>query len=804
MGIVTSHVSMLDTTAHLPDTAAHLAREGSSGSPLETGVLRRLPETEEEALAIATGAREHIIGEGECALDGSCMSATDQLLALHPDAERWHGNYDGEFGHDIAKLGDYFIDITADQFGDAKINVFTQEQREAGKGNLSKYWGFEKTKGSLFGSKVGRGNKGLIATISQFEGSDVTGEGGGKPAVPPKKPPAPIGNANPKGCNQYTGPGCGHPDAEKFLSLPIGTVFSQSRGGFGGVDHYIRTQTGFAEIGGIGREKGSWNGVRGNEVSLDLLLPKVGSTGIVIPGMGETTLHGIHLEGLDVGAEITHKIGGKMTKTADGWKQQGDATEKTFKTEHLPAEGWTLNPTHLQKFREALKLAARPPRIPSDRTPSYRNEAVAKVHAVYPSTAAHLARDLPEWVPTETKGNEENTGFVPVKSSWIGGLKYTPERGTEMMVSKGGKSYAYPGFRLDMFRRWVASRSKGKFWWRHVGHVMMSRYTGEVHKLLNARADIPRYSSRMTPKDIEDVRNLMSKMLGVTVEDHHIAALAGHLDGSRLTATPLIGSGPSNATPRISFTSYGDGHGYSRTLGLDSKGTPYLENDLAKVDRGSPSEGVSGGVLLRQMRAAHELGIPKIKWHALESSNGPWNGGRHWPLLGADGILGDRPQAQLPPEFIAPLVAMGIEHGPTNYSIGNSPTEFKGDITFKQLFSIPGAREWYANHSDSHNAFVDTAPGSYSRVQIEKHVAEKSMQYKLPLPTPDNQYTQKIAPTPPPPVPEVPATPPRLTMSRLRQTLLGRKRPPALHPMTEHLLNTWGLHPDYYDDYFTI
>lgn len=84
-----------------------------------------------------------------------------------------------------------------------------------------------------------------------------------------------------------------------------------------------------------------------------------------------------------------------------------------------------------------------------------------------------MARELPAWVPREEEGKEETTGWVPVQSSWIAGLKLTPdERGITMTVKKGGKQYPYPGFGLKEFRSWVKAVSPGGWWWNHIGYVM--------------------------------------------------------------------------------------------------------------------------------------------------------------------------------------------------------------------------------------------------------------------------------------------------------------------------------------------
>jgi hypothetical protein len=410
------------------------------------------------------------------------------------------------------------------------------------------------------------------------------------------------------------------------------------------------------------------------------------------------------------------------------------------------------------------------------------------VNAVYPSTAAHLARDLPEWVPRETKGNEENTGFVPVTSSWIAGLKYTPDRGSEMVVKKGGKSYSYPGFNLSMFRRWVKSQSKGKWWWRHIGYPMkMSQWTGQgIHPLFNAHVDGPVVMNPFSEMQAPQVLDWFKNRWGTHVTPEHVAALTGwvpgtvmsafrgHHDDSRSLYTSIAGRGPN------SLSQYSVGREFS----LHPDGTKYLHNSTMHIgnDLNNPFRGLSAPVYLRQLRAAYEVGVHKISMHAAQDIDDHWsgvglNGGRHWAAIGADGVL---------PPYYAAALPQHIKQDVDTKSGGR----FKDTHSVQHLFASSLGREHFLAHPVAFNATLDTTPGSYSRLAIERHVAENAARLGQLAPTPDAALPKQPLDM----AQKVPDLRRPLHMAQLRQR--------RYHPMTEYLYDTGSLHPDYFDHYF--
>lgn len=138
--------------------------------------LARLPETPDEALALATALREDIVGSGDRVAEvGQCIDAADAGRSLHPDIEVWRGVYPGnwEMGgeHQIIKAGKYFIDVTADQFGGEPIEVFTQAAIDNGRMEQYAAFGRDKSLEQQYdGTRIKR--PGLIESLSEFEHSD--------------------------------------------------------------------------------------------------------------------------------------------------------------------------------------------------------------------------------------------------------------------------------------------------------------------------------------------------------------------------------------------------------------------------------------------------------------------------------------------------------------------------------------------------------------------------------------------------------------------------------------------------------
>lgn len=141
------------TDAGIPDRKEPVGAKKAYDS--STKQIARVPENHKEALALATAARQEIIGSGktDCAIEGDCERASFALFKLHPEAEIWHGHFDdadkGPFAHNIAKIGDYFIDVTGDQFDGGKpVAVFTADDMVSGKNGADRYHmgGFQRAK----------------------------------------------------------------------------------------------------------------------------------------------------------------------------------------------------------------------------------------------------------------------------------------------------------------------------------------------------------------------------------------------------------------------------------------------------------------------------------------------------------------------------------------------------------------------------------------------------------------------------------------------------------------------------------
>ncbi len=136
------------------------------------GSLARLPESESEASALAWAAREEVIGGDDAtAAPGDCVAATRNLASIHPDIEVWKGMYPGDWEeggtHYINKVGDYFIDITADQFDGPAVRVFTEDDRTFD--NFYSSFGPVKHDPSQSGQKP---SVGIIRTLADFDDGD--------------------------------------------------------------------------------------------------------------------------------------------------------------------------------------------------------------------------------------------------------------------------------------------------------------------------------------------------------------------------------------------------------------------------------------------------------------------------------------------------------------------------------------------------------------------------------------------------------------------------------------------------------
>ncbi len=394
--------------------------------------------------------------------------------------------------------------------------------------------------------------------------------------------------------------------------------------------------------------------------------------------------------------------------------------------------------------------------------------------------ALHLAKSSPLWVPQESAGNEADTGYIGTpQSSWIAGVKYTPERGAEMTVKHGGKNYAYPGLNLAMFRRWVKAKSPGKWWWRNVGYPLQnSRWTGPVHPLFaDGRIDGPPTVSPMSSMNHHEALAMLREGISPHATMAHLGALTGWLPGTTASFRRADGSSAHGSVPYLRSDVTGPNGAFLTSHSILPKGAwgqeeNAVENDHIRIPNlpNSPFRGASGATWLRQIRAAYELGIPRVHFHAAWEPNplrGPaYSGGLHWPMMGANGYLPESYLATVPPGILKDVNMR------SRGRFNATPLESR---TFEDFFRSPLARNHYMDNPIPHVGFIDTSPGSYSRKAIERHVNEKAMANGLGPAIPDSQM-EKMP----------------LHFARLTR----------YHPMTEHLLATGSLHPDFFDQYF--
>lgn len=505
--------------------------------------------------------------------------------------------------------------------------------------------------------------------------------------------------------------------------------------------------------------------------------------------------------------------------------------------------------------------------------------------------------------------------YTSVNSSWIQGLRWTPDRGGVMRVRKTGKAYDYPGMDRNMVREWLSRVSKGKWWWGHVGHparegsfgpvqnalseesmhswvapsgqihptkglthsnwlsqndpaiggklgtpdqafrngwgrvyyagnklyvhktgpineyqkqslvnvalqnglshvihdydddervlwsahdqltrygypIHLSKWTGPTHPLFTPAVDGPVDFGSFT--DHQRILPWLKSQLSPHATMEHLAALTGWLPGTKLHGF-FHQQAPGQKIPSTLNTQISDPDGHylaDRSITIQPGKPPLFHNDNMSIPttQGSMYRGVSGSVLLRQMRAAYELGIPKINFYAAfsepvsqihrpslqamfpginwatlgQSQRKEYTGGLHWPLMGADGFLAPHYIKTVPKEIVeaADLASKG---------------RFAQTRKLSDFFTSPEARDYYLEHPTSHDAFVDTTPGSYSRRQIERHVAEKALAHGQTPPIPD-------------------------TMMPKKPLHLARTKRYPFH--IEHLIRTGSLHPAFFDQYF--
>lgn len=419
-----------------------------------------------------------------------------------------------------------------------------------------------------------------------------------------------------------------------------------------------------------------------------------------------------------------------------------------------------------------------------------------------------LARAKPLAPDTiEALGGNARSGIIPVSSSWIRSLRYRPEQGITMRVSKTGKDYPYPGFGLAEFKRWIQSTSKGKWWHRNVRErmenstfpIQNSRWTGPTHPMfadpsVDGPAQIGKFTGAAGAGKHTELLAWLKSQISPQATHQHLAALTGWLPGTTLN---YYWQNKTSNIAKTLATEVSDPHGlYSAHRTIHASGNndpPHIENDLISIPRDphNPYRGTSGSLLLRQIRAAYEMGIPSINWFSAYDEPGEaaarrapttnllqqffpalaalpqhnddeFTGGLTWPLMGADGILPPRYIKSVPREIVDEAQHM-------------SQGRFINSQKISDFFASPTARDYYLAHPTAHDGFVDTTPGSYSRRAIEYHVSKNAVQRGMAPAIPDAQMPKKP-----------------LHLERRRYA-----------PHIEHLLQTGELHPDYFDEYFT-
>ena len=120
-----------DESLHPRDHGKFSSKPGAAGRSDGSGLddsgndLTDRPRSRSQAEAAAGVIRDILMGECGGDTKDWCVTTAEAVRAAFPDAEVWDGNYDGDGdqAHTIFKLGDWFVDVTADQFGGPDVFV---------------------------------------------------------------------------------------------------------------------------------------------------------------------------------------------------------------------------------------------------------------------------------------------------------------------------------------------------------------------------------------------------------------------------------------------------------------------------------------------------------------------------------------------------------------------------------------------------------------------------------------------------------------------------------------------------------
>jgi hypothetical protein len=156
---VLEYAKSWDEQSHPRETAAHDDRKPGEFAPKKEDhpdtvhpkdLALKAPKNRKDADSIGEFLRDQWVEyEGDDPDDSDhnrCRDATAMILAIFPDAEWYQGVIPGDWDeggeHNIAKVGDWYIDLTSSQFGGYDFEVFDDKDMEPG-GDHEQYGNFE-------------------------------------------------------------------------------------------------------------------------------------------------------------------------------------------------------------------------------------------------------------------------------------------------------------------------------------------------------------------------------------------------------------------------------------------------------------------------------------------------------------------------------------------------------------------------------------------------------------------------------------------------------------------------------------